>query len=212
MEEAHRIAVEKARHSAAKGRIQYNKKVRASELDQRDRVLVKNLLEKGGPGKLRSFWENTIYIAIDQKDPNSSVYTVKPLHMQGRQRVQHRNLLLPCPYLPYDVGTENEQCRSTPQVPCKVQRMQSSPPTESDQTPVNGEIDQEEYGSHHQFDPRQLDTAARLFSSVAKNNAEPINYEERVEIVQPEFDEMLLTPQAGPSTYGEQDASSKDDN
>ena len=190
--------------------MQYNKKVRTSELKQGDRVLVKNLREKSGPGKLRSFWENTIYEVVDQKDPNNSVYTIKPLHMQGRQKVLHRNLLLPCPYLPYEVGTENEQCRSTPQVPCKVQRMQSPPPTKSDQPPVNNEINQEEYDSHNQFDPHQLDTAARLFSSVTRNNAELINYEERADSVQPELDEMPLTPPAGPSADGEQYASDRE--
>ena len=210
MQDAHRLAADKAGHSATKSRMQYNKKFRTSELKQGDRVLVKNLLEKGGPGNLRSFWENTIYEVVAGKDPNNSVYTVKPLHMQGRQRVLHRNLLLPCTYLPYEVGTKNEQCISMPQVTCKVQRLQSPSTTESDQPSVNGEIDQEEYDSHHQFDPHQLDTAGLLFSSGAGKNAEPINHEERAEIAQPELDEVPLTPQAGPSTDGEQYVSSKD--
>ena len=88
--------------------------------------------------------------------------------------------------------------------------MQSPPPTESDQLPVNGEICQEEYDSHHQFDPHQLETAARLFFSATRNDAELINHEARAEIVQPEFDEMSRTPPAGPSKDREQYASSKD--
>ena len=81
MEEAHRIVVEKAGHIAAKGRVQYNKKVGTSELKQGDRVLAKNLLEKDRQGKLRSSWENTIHEVVDRKDPSNSVYTVTPLHI-----------------------------------------------------------------------------------------------------------------------------------
>ena len=78
MEEAQRIVPEKTVHSAAKGRVQYNKKVRISELKRGDTILVKNLLEKRGPGQLRLYWEKTIYEVVDRKDQNNAVYTVKP--------------------------------------------------------------------------------------------------------------------------------------
>ena len=151
MEGAHRIAAERAGHSAVKGREQYDKKVRTSELKQGDRVLVKNLLEKGGPGKLRSFWENTIYEVVDRKDPNNAVYTVKPLDKPGRQRVLHRNLLLPCPYLPYKAETVNEQSRAKPQNTRNLQKTQPPALTESDQQPISRDIDQDEYDLHHPF-------------------------------------------------------------
>ena len=210
MEEAHRIAAEKAGHSAEKGRMQYNKKVRTSELKQGDRVLVKNLLEKGGPGKLRSFWENTIYEVVERKDPNNAVYTVKPLNTQGRQRVLHRNLLLPCPFLPYEADTENEQCRSMPQVSCNLPTKHLPSPKEGDQSAIIYTTDQDEDDSHPQFDPDQLNTAARLFSSVTRNNAEWINHEERAAIEQPEVGEMPSTTSAGPSAEGEQGASRRE--
>ena len=60
MEEAHRIAAEKAGHCAARGRDCYNVKVRNSDLKPGDRVLVINFAERGGPGKLISFWEDLI--------------------------------------------------------------------------------------------------------------------------------------------------------
>ena len=131
-----------------------------SELKRGDRVLVKNLLEKGGLEKLRLFQENTIYEVGDRNDPHNAVCTVKPLNAQGRERVLHCNLLLPCLYLPNEADTGNEQCRSMPEIPFKLQRMQLPPPTESDQLPVNCNIDQDEDDSLHQFDPNQLDTAA----------------------------------------------------
>ena len=209
MEEAHRIAAERAGHSAAKGRKQYDKKVRTSELKRGDRVLVKNLLEKGGPGKLRSFWE-TIYEVVDRKDPNNAVYTVKPLDKPGRQRVLHCNLLLPCPYLPYDAKTGNERSRAKPQNPHNLQKTHSAALMESAQQPVGRDVDQDECDLHHNFDPNQLDAVARLFSSVTGNDAEIINHEERTETEQVELPEA---PPASPeisNTEEEQDVGSRE--
>ncbi|CAB3988536.1 Retrovirus-related Pol poly from transposon 412 [Paramuricea clavata] len=61
---------------------------------------VRNLNERGGPGKLRSFGENDIYVVINRKDPESPVYETKLENGKGKNRVLHRNLLLPCDHLP----------------------------------------------------------------------------------------------------------------
>ena len=89
---AYRIAAEKAEQCAAHGREEYNRKARSSELKPGYRVLVKNVVERGGPGKLRSFWEEKIYVVLNRKDPNSAVYEVGPENQDGRTRVLHRNL------------------------------------------------------------------------------------------------------------------------
>ena len=96
------LRAEKAGHCTAKGRDRYNVKVRGSDLKPGDRVLVKNFAERGGPSKLRSFWENKIYVIKNRKGPDSPVYEIKPENEPGRSRTLHRNLLLPCPYLPYE--------------------------------------------------------------------------------------------------------------
>ena len=101
MTDAYRIAAEKAGQCAAHDRKEYSRKARSSELKPGDRVLVKNVVERGGPRKLRSFWEEKIYIVLNRKDPNSAVYEVGPENQDGRTRVLHRNLLMPCPFLPY---------------------------------------------------------------------------------------------------------------
>ena len=63
-------------------------------------MLVRNLSERGRSGKLRSFWEDDIHVVIKWKSP---VYETKPERGEGRKnRVLHRNLLLPCDYLPSD--------------------------------------------------------------------------------------------------------------
>ena len=85
---------------------QYDKKANFfTQLQQGDRVLVRNLTPRGGPGKLRSHWEEEVYVVIDRKGTNP-VYTVVPEGHKGKSRVLHRNLLLPCPYLPLDFPPE----------------------------------------------------------------------------------------------------------
>jgi len=65
-----------------------------------DRVRVRNLGERVGPGKLQSHWENRVHIVVSCKGEDSPVYAVKPEVGTGGDRILHRNLLLPCSYLP----------------------------------------------------------------------------------------------------------------
>lgn len=57
-------------------------------------MLVKNLGERGVSGKLRSFWEDRIYVVREQVSDNP-VYVVQPEgNNQGRIRALHQNLRL----------------------------------------------------------------------------------------------------------------------
>ena len=70
----------------------WRKRCIANKLKVGDRVLVRNKREQGGPGKIRSYWEQKIYQVIEEVSENT-VYRVKA----GKEvRVLHRNLLLPC--------------------------------------------------------------------------------------------------------------------
>ena len=107
MEDAYKIAAAKSGQSMAKGRQRYNERAFATDLKPGDRVLVKRLLDRGGPGKLRSFWEDDIYIVARRPDPGNAVYEVELESRPGRKRMLHRNLLLPCPFLPYKPKTND---------------------------------------------------------------------------------------------------------
>ncbi|KAK7909570.1 hypothetical protein WMY93_014254 [Mugilogobius chulae] len=118
MQQAYAIAMENMWKSARRGQQCYNQRAWSSTLRPGDHVLVRNLTPRGGPGKLRSYWEENIYV-VREKRGDSPVYTVEPLQGVGRRRVLHRNLLLPCPYL------VDEPPRDTPQVDSRCRQAQT---------------------------------------------------------------------------------------
>ena len=67
LQEALNIASRNAHAKAKSGKLQYDKKVHSTALEPGDRVLVRNLSECGGPGKIRSHWEQDAYIVVKRK-------------------------------------------------------------------------------------------------------------------------------------------------
>ena len=130
MQKAYQLAGKKINERAAKAKKTYDRFVRSSILQPGDRVLVRNLSERGGPGKLRSFWENDIYVIVGRKGEDSPVYEVASENGGRKNRVLHRNLLLPCDYLPVDkshTGIERTSPPTTrrvrkPEPPCPAPR------------------------------------------------------------------------------------------
>ena len=78
MAEAYDIASRDMEKSTAKGKTYYDRKKISSCLVSGDRVLVRNMSECGGTGKLRSHWEDRIHVVVTRKGDDSPVYEVKP--------------------------------------------------------------------------------------------------------------------------------------
>ena len=94
MEEAYKIVREKTANRKKADKTRWDAKFNLTVLQPGDRVLVQNK-EKGGPGKLRSFWEQAIYVVKKEKGSQGMVYEVCREDKTGRTRVLHRNMLLP---------------------------------------------------------------------------------------------------------------------
>ena len=98
MSEAYKIAINNSSNSKKKDRDRRNgKRQLLTGLEVGDRVLIKNVLERGGPGKLRSHWEQDIYVVKEKMGSIGSVtYKVQKEGLtNSRMRVVHRNTLLP---------------------------------------------------------------------------------------------------------------------
>ena len=103
MKETYALASKGSKSSGQKGKKKYDRKVNSSILQPGDTGLVRKLSKRGGPWKLKSFWEDTVHQVVVRKGEVSPVYEVKPENGAGRRRVIHRNLPLPCNDLPLEV-------------------------------------------------------------------------------------------------------------
>ena len=102
MREAYSIANKNAKTAALKGKRHHDRGLSSVVLNPGDRVLVRNLSERGGPGKLRSYWESDVHVVVKRMSEDSPVYQVKSERGDQRCRILHRNLLLPCVSLPLE--------------------------------------------------------------------------------------------------------------
>ena len=96
MEEAYTIAQKKSGDKKLKDKERWDAGATLSCLEVGDRVLVQNK-EKGGPGKIRSFWEQQVYRITALKGSAGVVYEIQPEDQEGkgRKRVVHRNMIMP---------------------------------------------------------------------------------------------------------------------
>lgn len=118
IEEVYKLASQQAGRMAEKGKQQHDKGLLSARLHPGDHVLVKTLLEKGGPGKLRSFWEQEIYVVVKQVNEETPVYEVRKRSGLGGIRRLHRKLLRQCNSLPVE-PIDNDRKSRRPKKPSK---------------------------------------------------------------------------------------------
>ena len=98
LEKSYQLASENTEKSMQKNKTRFDRNITASVLEVGDRVLVRNVRLRG-KHKIADKWEPNIYVLV-KKATNLPVYTVRPEHADKPIRTLHRDLLLPCGYLP----------------------------------------------------------------------------------------------------------------
>ncbi|CAL9706631.1 unnamed protein product [Knipowitschia caucasica] len=96
--ESYKIAKEHSEKNALYNKQRFDKNVRESKLETGDRVLVKNVGLRG-KHKISDRWSQTVYKVIRQVK-GLPVYVIAPFDSDGPERVLHRDLLLPCGFIP----------------------------------------------------------------------------------------------------------------
>ncbi|KAK7906795.1 hypothetical protein WMY93_015407 [Mugilogobius chulae] len=109
LEECYKLASQNAQKSAQKNKSRFDQRVKPASLEAGDRVLVRNVRIRG-KHKLEDKWEQDVYVVV-QRAGDLPVYIVKPETRDGPTRTLHRDLLLPCGFLPTAVKDLDE---STP--------------------------------------------------------------------------------------------------
>lgn len=99
LEFAYKTAAKEARRQGRRHKSVYDLRVRESQLQPGDRVLVRNLGVRG-KRKIADRWEKDVYLVVEQPNKDIPVYLVKREHGRGKRRMLHRNLLLPFMALP----------------------------------------------------------------------------------------------------------------
>ena len=113
---------------------------------------ISTTLDMGGPGKLRSFWEDNVYVVPRRPHLHKAVYEVTPEQGTGRKRMLHCNLMLPCPFLPYEATSENPpETHNRRPTSLNNQRQSDSITQSEEERPV------EDFG----FNPNQLSKVTR---------------------------------------------------
>lgn len=98
LEESYSLASQRALKSAERNKYRFDKLVTNSSLEVNDRVLVRNVRLRG-KHKLADKWESEVYVVI-KRAGDLPVYTVRPETREGPLLTLHRDLLLPCGFLP----------------------------------------------------------------------------------------------------------------
>ena len=98
LEESYRVAIRNALKTAERNKTRFDKRVTESTLEVGDRVLVRSVRLRG-KHKLADKWESDVYEVV-KRAGDMPVYTVKPENKDRPLRTLHRDLLLPCGFLP----------------------------------------------------------------------------------------------------------------
>ena len=191
MEEAMRVARLNIEKSADYNKQHYDKKAKAVEMQVGDKVLVRNVREKGGKTKLKSYWEENIFVVVEKRE-GLPVYKIKNIKNSRDTRVVHRNLLLRCEELPVNVFDEEEvkqsSLKTTNKEVSKQQQPGSKKQVQFDLSTSNPEAEEENEEDDlvlltYQLKPNEIiEEISVSEDEVEGEEIEQLNDQERVEL------------------------------
>jgi hypothetical protein len=158
MKNAYEIAASNSEKAACRNEKKYNRRARSAILCEGDRVLIRNVRERGGPGKLRSFWEQKVYQVCERKE-NSPVYVVEP-ERGGKRRTVHRNMLFHCGEELPDEPETDVVCQTTKET-SKAKKATVNNDQHHDDDDASSNSDEEEKVQEHRT-PRLRKKPTRL--------------------------------------------------
>lgn len=144
LKESYEVATRNALKLAERNKVRFDKRVTESALEVGDRVLVRNVRIRG-KHKLADKWESEVYVVTKRAD-NLPVYTIRPETKDGPVRTLHRDLLLPCGFLP---------------VPETVDSIVPKPVSKSRTRSSLGEQEQEEFTVNSEMNDETSDSVFR---------------------------------------------------
>ena len=153
-------------------------------LEQGDRVLIRNMSERGGTGKMRSFWEEKVHVVVENINNENITYKVKPERdTDGRTRVLHRNMLLPCDNLLDNFNWNiNTQPTHEKQNKKTASRQLPKKNDNKDESVTENEDDGSETGEMIEFTPREIQTFSKENSDkIGKKEKEGQKVDEKVD-------------------------------
>ena len=150
------------------------------------------LFERGGPGKLRSYWEQQELVTVGQT-ANAPVFEVRPEGRTGKPSVLHINLLLPFYFLQDDhpdPSANQSQGKVPSSSPKKVRER-----FQKDKFGTSDSVDEDESGfSLTEFETLQLCTPTGGIERRREGKAEVTNETMTEDVATPHGDDITDDP------------------
>ncbi len=123
MRDAYQIVGQNIEKAGKANKKRYDAKAKSVQIAVGDKVLVRNT-EKGGTGKLRSWWEQKIY-KVTEIQELVPVYTIRPID-GGTEKTVHRNMLMKVSNMPDNIFGQQPEAEEIGRKKRKVLRKRRS--------------------------------------------------------------------------------------
>ncbi len=115
---AYQLAIQNAEKRHLMNKARWDKKVTAAAVDVGNRVLVKNVNIR----RKHNRWESTACVVTKQLNSEITVNVIWPENGDGPERILHRDILLPCRFLPASPSEDDDVATVAKTRACRVRK------------------------------------------------------------------------------------------